>query len=111
MGHNTTLSSYLDFVWQPKKWRNSGYWLVTRWGWKALRGDPVPRQAKYFRGELIERSAETTTLQEMFKTHQEEVDRAFARGRAVKSDYRADVAGYDPAEWAEFDGHGEGKLF
>ena len=46
--HTTTLASYLDLIWQPEKWRNSGYWLITDWGWKALRGEPVPEAGKVF---------------------------------------------------------------
>lgn len=99
------------FVRQPEKWRNSGYWLITDWGWKALRGEPVPKRAKYFRGKLIERSTEVTTLSEMFQTHKHEVERAIARGRAVKADYRADVATYNPIEWTGFGGYEAGKLF
>lgn len=102
--HAITRASYLGLVAQPPKTRNSGYWVITSWGWAALRGDPIARTAKYWRGKLLERSAETTTLGEMFRTHTELVERALARRKAVENDYRADVRLYQPTEWVQYAG-------
>ncbi len=65
----------------------------------------------YFRGELGERSEETTNLPEMFRMHRDKVEASLARGKAVANDHRADVSGYDPVRWTEFGGYAEGTLF
>ena len=108
--HIVTWASYLDLVWQPDKWRNSGYWLVTNWGWKALSGQPVPMSVKQFRGKIKSRSENTITLAEMFRVHKEKVETAIARRQAVKNDFRADVSSYNPIEWAEIAGYAEGNM-
>lgn len=100
-----TKCDYLGFVKQPDNWRGTGYWLLTSWAFKALRGDRVPRSVKYWEGKMIERSDETTTLSEMFRTHTELVRAALAKGRAVKADHRAQFNDYDPADWTQFGGY------
>lgn len=95
---------YLGLI-KPAASGRSGYWLITAWGWKALRGEPIPRSVKYWNRHLIERSPETTTLGEMMRTHREKIEQTIRRGRAVKiADHRSDFAGYEPAEWAEYAG-------
>lgn len=108
--HRCTAAYYLGFLVQPREWSGSGHWLITSWGWAALRGEPVNKTAKWFRGELVERGEEKTTLAEMFRTHRDKVERAIAKGRAVKSDMRADVSGYDPIQWVGFGGYADGRL-
>lgn len=109
--HAVTMASYVNLVKQPPQWAQSGHWVITNWGYKALRGEKIPKKAKYFRGELIERSEEMTDLPTMFKTHREKVEAAIARGKAVASDYRADLRSYDPIEWTEYGGQAVGSLF
>jgi len=108
--HSVTIASYLNLVIQPKEWSATGYWLITNWGWKALRGGAVPKQAIFFRGDLLERSRETTTLKEMFTTHTDKIKSAIERRKKVGQDYRADVSGYDPIEWYEVAGTKQGNL-
>lgn len=108
--HRTTICQYLNYIKQPDSKRNTGYWVITNWGWKVLRGEPVPRTVKYFRKKLQSRSEETITLGETFKIHKDKVDKAVALRKEVEADYRADVRSYDPTEWAELAGFGEGRL-
>lgn len=109
--HQTTIASYLDLIEQPKEWRNSGFWRLTPTGQSLIRGARVPKTAKVFRGDVIERGQETTSLSEMFQTHREKVERALARRKEVEKDYRADIREYNPIEWSDFGGYATGNLF
>lgn len=99
--HSVTRASYLGLVVQPEDISQSGHWIITTWGWKALRGEPIPRSVKYWEGRLISRSEETTTLGEMFRTHVDLVRRASEQQKKVRSDYTGAISEYDPAEWRE----------
>jgi len=105
--HRTTICKYLNYLQQPPSKKNSGYWLVTNWGWKALRGEAVPCEVKVFRGELVSREDDngkrkTTTLGDLFSGYNERMATALERRDAVQEDYRADVRDYNKIEWAQF---------
>lgn len=102
-----TKCDYLGLIKQPKNWRGSGYWVLTGWAWKALKGDEIPKSAKYWEGHMIGRSEEMTTLTEMFKTHGDIVDRAIRLRKHVRSDYRTNFKEYSPSDWSEFGGYVE----
>lgn len=106
-----TQCDYLGFVKQPENLRRTGYWVITTWGFKALRGEPVPAWVKYWNGKLIERSEATITLGAMFDVHKEQVRKAIAHSKKVRSDHVAEIGDYDPKEWAEHAGIAEGTLF
>ena len=97
-----TKCDYLGLVKQPKNWRGTGYWLLTRWAWKALRGEQIPKAVKYWEGQLLGRSEAQTTLGEMFDKHKELVRLAIAKRKAIKADHRAQFEDYDPKEWIDF---------
>lgn len=97
-----TKCDYLGLVKQPDDWSGTGFWVLTSWAWKALRGDPIPRAAKYWEGHMLDRSEETITLDEMFQNHKHAVEMAIAKRKAVKTDYRAKFSDYDRKEWTEF---------
>ena len=99
-----TKCDYLGLVKQPDNWRGTGYWLLTGWAWKALRGEEIPAKVKYWEGNLLGRSEEKTTLTKMFNKHRDLVKLAIQKRRAVRSDHRAKFDDYDPREWAEFGG-------
>lgn len=101
----STKCDYLGLIKQPENWRGSGYWLLTGWAWKALRGDQIPKSAKYWEGNLIGRSEELTTLGEMFRTHRDIVERAIAKRKVIKTDHRAKFDEYSPSEWSSFGGY------
>jgi hypothetical protein len=98
-----TKCDYLGLVKQPENWRGSGYWLLTRWAWKALRGEAIPKSTKYWEGNLLGRSEATTTLSEMFKKHKDLVQLAIAKKKAIKADYRAKFEDYNPKDWTDFE--------
>lgn len=102
-----TKCDYLGLIKQPKNWRGSGFWLLTGWAWKALRGEAIPKAAKYWEGQLIGRSEAIVTLNEMFKNHSELVATALAKRKAVKTDRRSDFADYNPRDWAMIDSDSE----
>lgn len=96
---------YLGLIHQVVDGKRSGYWLITKWGWKALRGEPIPRAVKYWDKKLIERSQHMTTLGEMMQTHRDKIEKQMKLGKAVKGmDHRSEIAEYDPVEWANYDG-------
>ncbi len=109
--HRTTRCSYLNYIKQPEGSKNSGNWLITDWGWKALRGEPVPKNVRYFRGQLVDRGNETITLPQMFKVHVDKVREAIARRKKPVSDHTAEVQRYNPREWYEGGGYQEQGLF
>lgn len=41
-----TKCDYLGLIKQPQNWRGSGYWLLTGWAWKALRGEEISKSVK-----------------------------------------------------------------
>lgn len=106
-----TKCDYLGLVKQPDTLRNTGYWVLTNWAWKALKGEAIPKSAYYWQGEMQGRSEETTTLSQMFKTHIDIVQKAIAHSRKVRTDYRAEIGDYEPAEWSNFYGVKDGVLF
>lgn len=100
----------LNYIHQPKGKSRTGFYLITTWGWAALRGEQVPKSVHVFRGEIVERSEEKTTLGEMFRTHTDKVQKALAARKAVENDYRADVSGYDVCTWQTISGYAEGAI-
>jgi hypothetical protein len=100
-----TKCDYLGLIKQPANWRGTGYWCLTSWAWKALRGDEIPKSVKYWEGNLIGRSDETTTLAGMFSTHTCLVQSAIAKRKAVRADYRANYQDYKPSDWSGFGGY------
>jgi hypothetical protein len=101
-----TKCDYLGLVKQPENWRGSGYWLLTGWAWKALRGEQIPKATKYWEGNLLGRSEATTTLSEMFERHRDLVKLALAKQKAVKADYRAKFEDYNPSDWTTMEWRG-----
>lgn len=107
---NVAISQYLNFMHQPDSKKRTGFYVITTWGWKALAGEPVPKWVKVWRGEIVERSTETTTLKQMFQTHRDRVQKSVAMRRRIEADYTEDVRDYDPIEWRDFGGYQEGLL-
>lgn len=101
-----THCDYLGLVKQAPELKGTGYWSITSWGWRALRGDKIPAYAKYWAGNMIGRAEdETVTLAGMFKVHKDLVERAIARSKSVRSDHRAAFVDYNPGEWSEIAGY------
>lgn len=96
-----TKCDYLGLIKQPENWRGTGYWLLTSWAWKALRGEEIPRAVKYWEGNLLGRSEATTTLTKMFNNHRDIVERAVQKRKLVRVDYRAKFDDYRASDWAD----------
>jgi len=100
-----TKCDYLGLVKQPDELKNSGYWVLTKWAWDVLGGTPIPKEAHYWEGKLQKRSEETTTLSEMFKTHNDILRKAAILHRASRTDYSREIGDYNPSEWSTFGGY------
>jgi hypothetical protein len=78
-------------------------WVITRRGWKALNGEKVPARVEVFRGSIVERDDDVTTLSEALKTV---ITRKTKDGELVKpreiDDYRNSESSYLPDEWIGF---------
>lgn len=109
----TTQAAKLGLVTQLKSQRTGGrvpgVWVITRRGWEALAGKPVPKKVKVWRGHIEERFDESTTIGEALKSHAEYVATTLRKGRKVRYDHREEAGRYDPRAWYEFAIH-EGAL-
>ena len=85
-------------------------WVITKRGFAALRGEAVPARVVIFRGRILERPEETTTLQEVFTRHTTRMRELEKRGKSTRGDRRAEYADYDPNEWVKIAGHHDGTL-
>lgn len=79
-----------------------GTWLITRRGWNALKGDPVPKYAGSFRNEKMaelppEYADVTTTIKEAFADNK-------------KAEYQSAIDDYDPHVWYDVVALQEGNL-
>ncbi len=98
----TTMTSKLGLIAQLKNAdgkRVAGVWCITARGWAALRGEEVPAQVKVWRGQIEERFDEMITIAEALKNHREAVNRAIAKHKTPKGDYRAETESYSPHDW------------
>lgn len=87
-----------------------GTWVITARGWKALGGLPVPKSVRVWRGEIMERTEEMTTLYDAFQSHEVKVRDLQQRGKKVRSDYTPQFSAYDPQEWIHYAGLHQGTL-
>lgn len=87
-----------------------GMWVITRRGWAALRGEPVPKAVRVFRGKILERPDELITMTEVFRAYGDSVQRIVQAGKLPKIDNRKEMDGYTPMEWVQMAGMHQGKL-
>lgn len=109
----TTQTAKLGLITQLKNRDNKrvlGTWVITRRGWEALRGQPVPRRVKVWRKKIEERFDDKITLSEALNSHKEYVEQAIRKGRNPKEDHRQVISEYQAGDWYEFDHHA-GSLF
>lgn len=97
-----TKCDYLGLIKQNENWRYTGYWCLTSWAWKALRGEEIPKAVKYWEGHILGRSKAKTTLGQMFHTHYMQVAQAIIKRSKIRSDYRSIFEDYDPNEWSGY---------
>ena len=112
VGHSircrTTQASKLGLIAQLRnenKKRVAGVWVITRRGFEALAGKPVPQKVRVWRGRIEERIDGDTTIAEALRSHVQYVESQFFKGREPKQDYRDEAAEYDPRQWYEYSVH------
>lgn len=102
----TTKCSKLGLIAQA----GNAHWAITDRGWAALRGEAIPRMRVTFRGEILERPEETTTLRDVFLQHKERMDKRQAKGKNLKNDHRSDFGDYNASDWFTIEGYHDGRL-
>ena len=83
--------------------------VITKRGWEALAGRPVPAKVKVWRGKIEEKFDDRITIDEALKSHVEYVTRALGKGRKVREDHRDYIADFKFDEWCEWAVH-EGAI-
>lgn len=89
-----------------------GYWLITRRGWQALAGIPVPKRVESFRNEIIERdNTEKVTISQVFANWKDTKRDMLSRGKKLKTDYSEEVSEYENHnDWVHLGGIQPGEL-
>ncbi len=85
-------------------------WSITTRGWAALRGEEVPKTRVTFRGRILERPEETTTLSRVFAEHSEKMKDREGRRKSLQNDKRHNFFDYDPSDWVTVAGLHQGEL-
>ena len=100
----TTQASKLGLVAKAKNSEGkqvAGTWVITERGWKALAGEPVPKQVRVFRGEIEERTDETATIGDAFKSYRARISALVVKGKKVRTDLTAEFEGYTTEDWRD----------
>lgn len=87
-----------------------GTWVITRRGWEALKGIPVPRCVRVFRGQILERTDEKITITQAFSNYAGDMERKKKKGNKIRSDHTDDIKGYDENEWVHVAGMHPGEI-
>lgn len=98
----TTQCAKLGLVAKIHGKASRGVWAITKRGFAALRGEPVPSEVSVFRNEITERYEEMITFAEAKRVHAEAVESAILRGKDPTRDHRKDLEGYREEEWYGF---------
>ena len=85
-----------------------GTWVITSRGWSALRGEPIQASVKVFRGQILERNEETTTIQAVFDAYRTKKKEQSMKGKTSREYYPVDS--YDRDEWVHIAGYHQGNL-
>ena len=75
-----------------------GTWVITKRGWQALAGEPIPKFVRVFRGQILERTQETITIGEALSLSHKNPEHA------------EQAAGYSSSEWVTIGGMHQGVL-
>lgn len=109
----TTQASKLGLVSRAKQDGKyiSGTWVITKRGFKALAGEPVPKRVRVWRGEVQERIDGFITIDEAKRSHEQSVADLIARRKGVKTDFRDTFKEYDPSQYIDILEPHSGALF
>lgn len=98
----TTQSAKLGLIVKMQGKGSRGVWAITKRGFAALRGEPVPAQVKVFRNQIVDRMDKLITLDEAKRLHIEKVNACITAGRDPKRDHRKDLEGYNSSDFQFF---------
>lgn len=104
----TTQASKLGLITQLRSKDNNrvpGVWVVTKRGWQALAGKPVPKRVKVWRKKIEEHYDELATIDEALKSHVATLAAMEKKGRNPRLDYRDDAQSYNASEWYDWTVH------
>lgn len=87
-----------------------GTWVITKRGFQALRGERVPKAVRVFRGQILEREEEFTTIAEIFRTYGAKTREKISRGKKIKNDHREETDRYNHEDWYHIAGYHEAEL-
>lgn len=99
----TTQCSKLGLIAKVKNFENhhvGGTWCITKRGFDALKGLPVPAEVKCYRGVIEERPTKVTTLAEAQKINAHLAFQAKVRRKTPLQDAR--LVSWNPIEWVTF---------
>lgn len=111
--HMVTQTSKLALVAKHKvgKKHIQGMWVITGPGWAALRGEPTRKWVRVFRGEILERSEESITINQAFRSYSDKVAKFIAtKKREPKQDHRQAFKDFNQSEWVKIAGIHEGEF-
>lgn len=103
---HTTRSSKLGLIAKA----GNAHWSITKRGFEALRGMPVPATRVTFRGQILERPEETTTLAAVFSGYKAKMDEQQRKKKSMRHDHRGEFDTYDPRDYYEIKGMHQGEL-
>lgn len=84
--------------------QQSGTWVITRRGFKALAGETVQKKVKVWRGQIIDRfEGEVTTLSAALRTYNERYEQKMTSQKGVgkMNDYREIEREYEPSMYVD----------
>lgn len=85
-------------------------WSITKRGWAALKGEPVPKIRVTFRKQILERPEDMTTLSHVFAEHRSKMQTLQNKKKALKNDKRSEFDDYDQSQWVHVVGLHQGEL-
>lgn len=88
-----------------------GTWVITKRGYTALSGQRVPKSVMVFRGQILERAEDQTTMPEVLQLYSHKIRGIISKGKSPKVDLRRDFEGYNHNEWVHIAGMNQGELF
>ena len=87
-----------------------GTWLITKKGWKALRGEFIPAEVITFRNEIVDRTDKMMTIDMALQSHLKKVDDEHAKGNIPTSNHTHLIQEFNKFDWIHFGQTVQGKL-
>ena len=71
----------------------------------------MPKSVVVFRGQILERPEELTTLPEVLQLYSYKIKGIISKGKSPKVDLRRSFEGYSHNDWVHIAGMNQGELF